>query len=657
MAHTYTNPGTYTVKLTASNSAGSNTITKSNLITVTAGAYNEVITHPSTVVSGAQYTISITGGKPNTTFTYSIDGAVASTPISLDATGKWTNTEAMGMPVGSHSATIVFQGTGHTQTFPFTVTGGYNEVINHPTSVAVGAQWTWGITGGMPNTTFTVKNMNTGITGAPETLDANGSITHTQVWTDPAGSYSYEFTFAGTGHVRTASGVATGGTSYNEIITRPSTVVAGTQFTASISGGMPNTTFTIKKDSEAPSPPITLDADGAWSLTDIAGTDVGVHTYTFTFQGTGHVQTVQATITPGTGGYNEVITHPSTAVYGQPYSYSVTGGMPNTTATVTMDSNPPDPPVTLDASGNYANTITWLAPAGTHTVHVTFQGTGHSQTFQVTSTGGQTVYNEVVNIPATVAYGANFTSTASGGMPNTSFYWIIDGVASPPPYPNLDANGAYSVTQQMTLTPGTHTVIVHFNGTSHEVTKTVNVTATVQNTLTVAGTITSGPGYNEAVTHPTAAIYGQPFTFSVSGGAPNTTFNIYVNGAFDSTRTLDGAGNFTATSSNLSPIGTYNYQFTFSATGRSVNFSAKSINAPAPGTYNEILTIPTNADYSQAWYWYVKGGKPGTSFTVLVDGVNGGTYQLDGAGNFTGYQAPYSIPPGYHTFQFNFTRV
>lgn len=655
--HTYTNPGTYTVKLTATNAAGSNTITKSNLITVTAGAYNEVITHPSTAVAGAQYTVSIAGGKPNTTFTFAIDGGIASPPISLDATGKWTVTEAMAQAVGSHSVTFTFAGTGHTQTFPYTVTGGYNEVINHPPSVVVGASWTWSITGGMPGTTFTVKNNNTGITGLPETLDANGGITHTQVWSDPAGPYSYEFTFQGTGHVRTASGTATGGATYNEVITRPSTVVQGAQYTTSVSNGMPNTTFTISVDGGAASPPYTLDATGAWSVTEAMGFSVGTHSFTFTFQGTGHTQTFQGTVTSGSGGYNEVITHPSTAVYGQPFSYSVTGGMPNTTATFTVDSNPPQGPYTLDANGAFAQSDTWLAPAGAHTIVVTFQGTGHTQTFNVTSTGGAATYNEVWNHPTSIAYGSTYTQSFSGGMPNSTLYWIVDGVPSQPPYFLLDANGAGSYTETSSLSPGTHTIGVHFNGTGHEQTYTGTVTSTVQNTITVAGTITSGGGYNEVITHPTAAVYGQFYQLSITNGVPNSSFSIYVDGNLDSSPVLDGAGNFSASIQNLMPVGAHNFQMNFAGTGRVVYFTAQSINQPAAGTYYEILTIPSNTDYSVAWQWSIKGGKPNTSFTVSVDGVAGGPAMIDGAGNYTGYQAANSIPPGYHTFQFNFMRV
>ena len=642
--------------MTATNAAGSNTVTKSNLITVTAGAYNEIITYPLTGVAGAQYTASVTGGKPNTTFTVSIDGGVPGAPLSLDATGNWTITEANGFAVGAHTATFVFAGTGHTQTKPFTVTGGYNEVITHPSSVTVGSTFTWSISGGMPNTTFTVTRTGSP-PGAPETLNSSGTFSRTEVWTEPAGAYTFTFTFQGTGHVRTASGNATGST-FNEIITRPSTVVQGAQYTVSVAGGMPNTTFTISVDGGPASPPYTLDASGAWTNTEAMGYSVGTHSFLFTFQGTGHTQTFQGTVTTGSGGYNEVITHPSTAIYGQPFTFSVSGGMPNTTGTYSIDGGPPSAPLMLSATGTLSQSIPWDAPAGTHLVVVTFQGTGHTQNFTVTSTGGSVVYNEIWNHPTTVAYGASYTTSATGGMPNTSLIFTIDGVQNLAPYPTFDANGNWSTTEIMTLQPGTHTFRVDFQGTGHSQTYTGQVTGTAVNTITVGGTITNG-GTNEIFTAPTSAIFGIPWTWTVREGVPNTQFTVYVDGIASPPRMLGSLGEYNAYEDGIQlPIGPHSFQIVFSATGRTINISANVVAQPAAGQYREILTIPSNARYNAPWSYSIKGGKPNTRYTVNTDGQGpGAPIFLDATGSYTETIPAYGIAPGYHTFQFAFQRI
>ena len=83
--HTYTNAGTYTVALTATNSAGSNTLTMTNYITVTTSP----VSSKSTIGmyrNGVYYLRNTnTAGNADLTFTYGTQGDI---PVTGDWTGK-----------------------------------------------------------------------------------------------------------------------------------------------------------------------------------------------------------------------------------------------------------------------------------------------------------------------------------------------------------------------------------------------------------------------------------------------------------------------------------------------------------------------------------------------------------------------------------------
>lgn len=86
---------------------------------------NEVITGPATTTVAVPITVTITGGLPNTTFSYTGSGAASASSGSgtLDSTGNYTfsNVDYSASGAGTYTYNFTFNGTGHTRTYTVVV--------------------------------------------------------------------------------------------------------------------------------------------------------------------------------------------------------------------------------------------------------------------------------------------------------------------------------------------------------------------------------------------------------------------------------------------------------------------------------------------------------------------------------------------------------
>jgi hypothetical protein len=231
---------------------------------------SEVVSSPSVVGVGNTHTISIRNGVPNGVVSFS--GTYSGT-ITLDSTGAGSISETPSSAVpftinfnfslSNHSASV----TGHY----------YSESISGPSSSINGQAFNIQLSGGAPYTTFSVSGSSSGT----YTFDGNGNYNFNNVSLPSAGWWNYYIYCSATGrnlYYQVYSYY------YNESISGPSSVVTGTAFTVSITGGAPNTGFSY---SGAASGSATLDGSGNYNFYGVSYGSDGTYTYNLYFNATG----------------------------------------------------------------------------------------------------------------------------------------------------------------------------------------------------------------------------------------------------------------------------------------------------------------------------------------------------------------------------------
>src|SRR5262249_18424850 len=213
--HTYSTPGTYTVKLTVTNSAGSNTVTKSGYITVTAPP--PVAAFSATPTTGlAPLPVTFTNASTGSITTYACsfgDNTTStaqnpphhpySTPgsytVSLTVTGPGgpsTNTASITVTTPTPAPVAAFSATPSTGPTPLTVTF---------TDASTGSisNWTWSFGDGASSTArspqhqyaaagkYTVSLTVSG-TGGSNTVTKANYITVTTNATGLVAAYSFD---------------------------------------------------------------------------------------------------------------------------------------------------------------------------------------------------------------------------------------------------------------------------------------------------------------------------------------------------------------------------------------------------------------------------------------------------------------------------------
>ena len=211
--------------------------------------YNEVVSAPTSVERGTSFTITISGGVPNTGWSYY--SGWSSSSGRLDSSGGLTITVPdSAQPYSGlysydfyfyetqNSRSVVVEATDPPPPPPPDIT--YDEVVTAPTSVQANTSFTMSISGGEPYTTWicylTDATPGTG-TQANGYLDGSGNASFSipSSTQSSAGTYSYTIYFYSTGHYRSVSVTAISPPTYT-LTPASSSVNEGSSLTFTVGG-------------------------------------------------------------------------------------------------------------------------------------------------------------------------------------------------------------------------------------------------------------------------------------------------------------------------------------------------------------------------------------------------------------------------------------
>ncbi|WP_235734866.1 Ig-like domain-containing protein [Nocardioides alcanivorans] len=291
--------------------------------------------------------------------------------------------------------------------------------------------------------------------------------------------------------------------------------------------GEPDTQITVTIDDGDPVT-VDVDADGNWAHTPDADLSDGEHTVTVEGNGT----TDDVTFTVDTEAPEApAITAPADGSTTANPTPTVTGtGEPGATVAVEVDGNLVGSPI-VDSSGNWELTLTTPLAPGPHTITVTQTdeagNTSDADSVDFT-VGAATVADTVITSPADGDQIADATPEITGtGEPGTDVTVTIDD-GDPVTVP-VDQDGNWSHTPGADLTEGEHTVTVEGNGTTDDVTFTVDTEAPAQPVIT-------SPSEGDTVTDTTPTVTGT--------GEPGATIAVTVDGSPAGTSTVGPDGNW-----------------------------------------------------------------------------------------------------------------
>ena len=536
---TYFVPGTYSVTLTAGNTAGTNTFSRNNYITVGQGSdanfnfsiNNRTVTFQNTSSNASSYIWDFgngnTGTSTNPTVTYAADGTYN---VILTAIGTCGQTFIIKEITISSAPTAGFTSGPTTGCTPLTVQ--YTS-----TASANATTFNWQFPGGIP---------------------ATSTAQNPLVVYQTSGTYSVIFTASN--NVGSATATQT-----NYITANSAPVTGFTQSVNNSTATFSNTTtnattyswnFGDNTTSTNANPTRTYLTDGTYTVVLSATNACG----TTTFSRTVIIATQPSagfTVANASGCAPFIVQFSNTSstnVTG--YNWQFPGGMP---ATSTLQ----NPSVAYSAPGAYSVTLTVSNATGTATA----------------------VQNNIVTVnpkPTTafistiVGRTVTFANNSSNAV---SYQWSFgDGNTSTQPNPGhtYAADGTYTVVLTATNTCGTTTAA-----------QTVVIATAPTAGFTAANTTGCGPLTVQYTN--TSSVNSNTFNWQFPGGNPATstaqnpaiTYN--AAGTYSVTLTVGNSiGNNTATQTNVvtvAPVPTA--AFTAATSGRSVAFANISVNATA----------------------------------------------------------------------------
>ncbi len=510
----YAAPGTYNVTLIVSNSAGADTLTLSNYITVnplaTAGFTSSVngltATFTNTSANASSYSWNFgdgnTSSAANPVHTYAEDGVYTVTLTATNNCGSVTSTQTVSIVT---PPTAGFSASATTGCAPLTV-----QFSNQSSENATSFQWSF--PGGTPSSS---------------TLE-NPTVTY-----NAAGSYNVMLTVS--------NSAGSNSVTQNAYINVSATATAG--FTYTSNNGTVNFTNT---SSNANSYSWNF-GDGATStLANPSHTYQDDGIYTVTLSATNACGTVTATQTitivmPPVAGFSANSTSGCASLSVQfnnessenasSYAWEFPGGLPST-------STAENPTVTYSTPGTYTVMLTVSNSAGSNTF---------TQTNYITVNGAPNVGFDV----NTNVYVASFNNTTSGGA--TSYAWNFgDGGTSnlENPTHTYPGDGTYTVTLTATNACGTSTS-----------TEIVNITSLPQ--ANFSANSTSGCAPFTVQFNDESSSNATSWSWSFPGGNPssstqqNPTVTYNAAGTYTVSLTVENAlGENTLTQSNYITVGT-----------------------------------------------------------------------------------------------------
>ena len=573
--HTYTNAGTYTVWMTATNSAGSNTVTKTNLI-VTASPPIPASFSTNIRTGGAPLTVQFTDTSPGvpTTWTWNFGDSGTSTAQNpshvYNSAGTYTvthtasNVAGWGTITASNYITVYavpvssFHASPLTGTYPLAVQF-TDDTSNTPTS------WSWNFGDGQTSTTQSPSH----------SYASAGTYTVSLTATNPAGSN----VCTKTSYVTVSSPVVTPTASFTGSPTSgdsPLTV----QFTDSSSNGPTSWSWNFGDGSavsilENPSHQYT--SGGTFTVAMTATNSAGSNTMTRTGYITVATPAAQFTATPTTGvspltvQFTDGTTHSPTA-----WQWNFGDGTANGT--------------TKNPSHVYSS-------AGTYTVILTASNAAGSSTL---SKAGYIGVNTPVVIPVAGFTGSptssdspltvQFTDSSSNGP--TSWAWNFgDGTANSTtenPSHQYTSVGTFTVTMTATNSAGSSALVrigyinIAMPSASFSATPLSGVAPlTVQFTDASTGAPTSfawdfGDGTSNSTTQSPSHQYTNAGTYDVTLTASNVA----------GSSSLKKSGYVTVSSAVVTPVSNFTGSPTSGAVPLTVQFSDISTNGPTSWSWN-----------------------------------------------------------------------
>ena len=568
---TYDTPGSYTVTLTVSNSAGSNTATQTSYITVNAGpsagftsstnGFTATFTNTSTNSTSYSWDFgdSNSSTEQDPEHTYDVDGTytVVLTATNACGTNTFTQTVVIITPPTAGFTAAPTSGCG-----PLTV-----QFTN--TSSANATTFNWDFPGGTPSSS-TEENPSV-------TYDTPGTYSVTLTVSNPAGSNSA----TQTSYITVDAGPSAGFTSTTN------------SFTASFTNTSTNSTsyswdFGDNTNSAEQDPEHTYDEDGVYTVVLTATNACGTSTFTQTVTIiTVPVAGFSATPTIGCGPLTVEFINTSSA-NATNFDWSFPGGTPSS-------STEENPSVTYATAGTYSVTLVVSNAAGSNTAtEISYITVNDAPTAGFTSdVNGATV---------------SFTNTSSDG---TSYSWDFGdntNSAAQNPVHTYDTDGIYTVVLTTTNACGTSTF-------------TETITIVLPPTAAFTPDVTEGCAPLEVNFTNSSSANATSFDWTFEGGTPATSTEAEPTVVFDQpgvyTVTLvatNSAGSSTTTST-ITVIDVPTAGFTSSVNGPTATFTNTSTNST---TYSWDFGDNTNSSEQNPAHTYDVDG----IYTVVLTATN-----------------------------------
>lgn len=414
-------------------------------------------------------------------------------------------------------------------------------------------------------------------------------------------------------------GVGAGGAANaNEVFSTQTTLTAGQIITSAITGGVPNTTFTISVDGvllNPGNPHLSLDANGAWTRTSAPFPAAGTFVQTLTFAANAHVINTTYTVAPsmnkapwpliqvydhtmGTG-YLINTTHAFAYTYGDNVEIVLSSGVPNGKFEIIQSGDVFSG--TFDADGKFVtnNPTSVINPVGAYPVELFFYDSVKSEesksdpflytltvleaagtpwpvltAFDVTRGTSSVVSNETHNFWYT--FGNSVKVTITGGVPNGKVDVVQGPNGSHPGISssfNLDSTGAHvSTNANATTNPvGSFTTTYYFYDAAGSLaSKSVPlvITTTVLGSAATPIPLVTSTDVEADLTQVVSTtpyvqsyIYGHRNTLVISGGVPNGKVEFLGSGSgtLPVFLTLNSSGSVTLDTPNATgvPVGSH----------------------------------------------------------------------------------------------------
>jgi len=611
---TFNTPGTYTIALTATNGAGSNTNTKTNYITVYANPTASSSAAAVACFGGTTGTATVTPSGGTSPYTYlwsnggtsaSITGlaaatynvtvtdshnckAYASSVVTQPATAvngsitSSTNVSCYGLTNGSATAA----GSGGTS--PYTYTWSSGALVATATGLASGTYTVTIRDANLCTITRTVTiTQPTALNASTSTTAANcfGQSNGTATVTASGGSPTYTYLWTGGATTAAATGLAAG--TYTVTVTDSHNCTTTTTATVSqptaVSGSHTSTnvicnggsTGTASVSATGGTPSYTYSWNTGSTSASISGLIAGTYTATIT-DTHGCTDTESVTITQPSALVAST-TVVNVSCFGS-CNGSVTGGATGGGGTL----------ITYSWSNGSVNPVISGLCAGTYTLTVTNDlGCQDTETATVTSPTAIVVTPSVTNATCGTANGSATVSVSGGSSPYT-YSWSTGSTTT-------GITGVVSGTYYVTVT----------DSHSCQQIQTVNISDVGGATVTTNFT-------------PVSCFGGSNGTASVSatGGTSPYSYNWSAGGSGTSVAGL-AAGTYTVTVTDNS--GCVSTQTVTVTQPTVVSGSISAVNASCNGLCDGSLSVTASGGtpgYSYLW----TGGSTGTSATALCAG-------------------------------------